>query len=1194
MKRLTINTPLSLTIISLSLLSLSNPAIAQINQNQGNRAGITLNDGNVAWGKNSVAQSSNGIASGTNAVATGNNISRSEFLSMLQNYNGLLQQRENLQNQINAMNNNLNTKNGNINRLRDQINTINNQLAQYGNNLNRVQALNNQKSNAENDKNNLVNQINTLSSQFNNQREFVTFYEVLRRLNWSELQQANGIDKMGEQLKQKVASQYPNIASQYSDNKYRDIVQGYINVETLLTTTVNDFNSNVSSSNMLRREQNNVLGYDAVFFKNGVYSNHDSRSNYDPPEIKQHRIDRPLFYMPIVENGKLNQDYINYLTDNSQTAEIRKNFNQSVTGAVIGYMKQNDGSNQLFPYLNKIVNNQTLSHTSQLTTDITAILDNPSIYRRSGAAAERYGDQPILLNTDYRFPSATYKPVKMYVTGFIDDLVEKTRNPLMTQNSNLYEQYLKTVNRNIAMFEQLNMSDNPMVQDMNQTKAALMPYYNQYRKEKEMLDLYFSIQTMPEGAARQQKQAEFLSLLESHNNGAMKQNLDNLRNNSPISQNGTNKIQISDNMINYIQTNVNNYKNYLQNLEPRLLGYDPNDELITKVQREAQNIKNNLDQLNRDLDNKNREIDRLTQAINQIDVSTNETQLNNDKQQKEQELADALRDKQNIEHDIQNQTQDLNNKINQLRTALQTSGSESIAHGNNAFASGLSSISIGADSTTTGNYSTAYGKSNNVTAEKSHAIGYQNTINGKGNMVFGNDNQITSGENNVVVGNQININGLSNTVVLGNNSTARASNNMSSLSINGTNYNFAGATTQSVVSVGKAGEERQIINVGAGQVTANSTDAINGSQLHGTIKAIEGLSENADNINVNNWRNKLNIPNAPDLSQYIKYDSPAPTDNTVTLRPNTKINNVGDGAINANSKEAVNGSQLFALQQQVNSLPRTGGNPNAVVYTDNSKNTVNLGGANGTTITNLKAGNISQNSTDAVNGSQLHAVQEQINKGLSFAGDTGSVNTQLGDTLKIVGGNNITTTIDPTSKTATVGLKNDINVNSVASGGYTVNGSTVKLDANGLNNGDQKVTNVADGTIAANSKDAINGGQLHALINNLPQLNQINITPQVQSNTQRIQNLENRVTNLDERMQNAVAASNAIGGMVQATEAGNSLVGISIGGYGNKQAIAIGVSGLSDNGRIIYKLNGATNITGDQKFNYSGSIGLQF
>ena len=143
-------------------------------------------------------------------------------------------------------------------------------------------------------------------------------------------------------------------------------------------------------------------------------------------------------------------------------------------------------------------------------------------------------------------------------------------------------------------------------------------------------------------------------------------------------------------------------------------------------------------------------------------------------------------------------------------------------------------------------------------------------------------------------------------------------------------------------------------------------------------------------------------------------------------------------------------------------------------------------------ITN-NAGNIAQNKQDISN------INTKINKGLNFAGDTGTVsNRQLGDTVTVKGG------ATGTLSDGNIGVESDGNgtlnvklaktltgLDSVTAGntkidsnGLTVGGKTY-VSPTGLNANDQKVTNVANGDVSANSKDAVNGGQLHEAKNEL-------------------------------------------------------------------------------------------------------------
>ena len=178
-------------------------------------------------------------------------------------------------------------------------------------------------------------------------------------------------------------------------------------------------------------------------------------------------------------------------------------------------------------------------------------------------------------------------------------------------------------------------------------------------------------------------------------------------------------------------------------------------------------------------------------------------------------------------------------------------------------ATGIGSTGLGIDNTVTGNNSTAVGYKNKVTGNKSGAFGDPNVVTGNGSYAFGNDNTI-NGDNNFVLCNNVTIgSGIQNSVALGNNSTVSSSNE---------------------VSVGSKGKERKITNVADGDISATSTDAVNGRQLY---KAMQ----NSSAAGIENLRNEVNekIDNVKDEINHVgslsaalaglhpmQYDSKAP------------------------------------------------------------------------------------------------------------------------------------------------------------------------------------------------------------------------------------------------------------------------------------------------------------------------------
>ncbi|WP_269765370.1 ESPR-type extended signal peptide-containing protein, partial [Burkholderia ubonensis] len=177
------------------------------------------------------------------------------------------------------------------------------------------------------------------------------------------------------------------------------------------------------------------------------------------------------------------------------------------------------------------------------------------------------------------------------------------------------------------------------------------------------------------------------------------------------------------------------------------------------------------------------------------------------------------------------------------RTAATDAGA--IAVGSLASATGQNSTVVGSRSTASGTQSTAIGFGNTVSGNSSGAFGDPNSITGNGSYAVGNNNTIDA-NNAFVVGNGVSIpTGMDGAVALGDSSAVALPNKTSSTTIGGQTYSFAGTNPSSVVSVGALNRERQITNVAAGQVSATSTDAINGSQLNAAVTAINSLSTSA-------------------------------------------------------------------------------------------------------------------------------------------------------------------------------------------------------------------------------------------------------------------------------------------------------------------------------------------------------------
>ena len=271
-------------------------------------------------------------------------------------------------------------------------------------------------------------------------------------------------------------------------------------------------------------------------------------------------------------------------------------------------------------------------------------------------------------------------------------------------------------------------------------------------------------------------------------------------------------------------------------------------------------------------------------------------------------------------------------------------GAYATAIGYDANAKGTSSIAIGHGAEATGTQSISIGTGNKVAGNHSGAFGDPNIINGTtldgtkvvdGSYAFGNNNIINSA-NTFVLGNNVNNKGLDtsnnptamgstveNSIYLGNQTTATAdagynlttsgesgstttggaTGTVNSATVSGVTYGgFAGATANGVVSVGASGSERRIQNVAAGEISATSTDAINGSQLYQTTsKVINSLPLQYSNVN------------AP-----VQSNGGSPTNHVTLVGANEQapvtLHNVAEGVA---PTDAVNVNQLYKLNNNL-------------------------------------------------------------------------------------------------------------------------------------------------------------------------------------------------------------------------------------------------------------------------------------
>lgn len=365
----------------------------------------------------------------------------------------------------------------------------------------------------------------------------------------------------------------------------------------------------------------------------------------------------------------------------------------------------------------------------------------------------------------------------------------------------------------------------------------------------------------------------------------------------------------------------------------------------------------------------------------------------------------------------------------------EASGNFSSAYGNDARAKGNRSVAVGYNAkaeesaTAVGNNANAgaanavaLGSGNTITARGGVGIGSSNSVSGIDSGAFGVRNDVAQANTYVLGSNVTSTQG--NSVLLGNASTDRAATTETQANINGINYSgFAGvgSARNGVTSVGASGKERQVINVASGKVSSDSTDAINGSQLYAVANTVGGILNNHNTLIVNhdNQITRLTKENLRQDADLLRHEDQI-QNHDIQLKNQTERMNNQEKRIDNQDK------RLDYLDNRV----------------DNHDARI-------------------ENHSERI---ESHERRIEYNKTLA----TEALKEAKKHT-SISAGNNVTVT---TSTNAAGGTDYKVSVDKVKFG-------NVSLDNKGLNNGGNKITNVADGEVSATSKDAVNGSQLY-------------------------------------------------------------------------------------------------------------------
>ncbi|ECG5188133.1 TPA: autotransporter adhesin SadA [Salmonella enterica] len=305
------------------------------------------------------------------------------------------------------------------------------------------------------------------------------------------------------------------------------------------------------------------------------------------------------------------------------------------------------------------------------------------------------------------------------------------------------------------------------------------------------------------------------------------------------------------------------------------------------------------------------------------------------------------------------------------------------------------------------------------------------------------------------------------------------------------------------------GSDSKITNLAAGTLAADSTDAVNGSQLFATNENVSqnttDIAANTTSITQNTTDIATNTTSINSLSDSVTtltddallWDATSGAFSANHNGSDSKITNLAAGTLASDSTDAVNGSQLFATNENVsqnttdiatNTTSINNLNNSVTTLTDDALLWDAASGAfsanhNGSDskITNLAAGTLASDSTDAVNGSQLYETNQRVDQNTSAIAD---INTSI---------------------------------TNLSSDNLSWNETTSSFSASHGSSTTNKITNVAAGELSEESTDAVNGSQLFETNEKVDQ-NTTDIaanTTNITQNSSAIENLNTSVSDIN-------------------------------------------------------------------------------
>ncbi|MBF1228359.1 MAG: YadA-like family protein [Haemophilus parainfluenzae] len=446
-----------------------------------------------------------------------------------------------------------------------------------------------------------------------------------------------------------------------------------------------------------------------------------------------------------------------------------------------------------------------------------------------------------------------------------------------------------------------------------------------------------------------------------------------------------------------------------------------------------------------------------------------------------------------------------------LGNGSNASGSGALALGAKSNASAADALATGSNSVASSTNAVAVGKDSNSSAVNAIALGTSSNVSGVSAVVIGTQAKGTH-ENSVTLGSY------SSSAANDFNQTAKALSSFDDTATSTTiNYNGTSSTQTGAVSVGDGKLVRQIQNVGAGRITAESNDAVNGSQLYQAYyNAGFNIQNNGKETSRINTHGKVNFVDGE----------------------NTKV--VVEDGDNA-AKITVNAKDTSASVEA---------GSDAITVTVGGE-TTKKDGLSVTTVTNYKV-DLSQKTKDEIKnaGGRGFNVTASASEGTvvnEVTEETVQSTATKMDKLTLDAGKNIKLT-HKKGKVLSVAVSDTPTFTNVTTTGDINVGGTLHAHG-GLDVHNNRIVNVAD---PKDPTDAVNKRYV-----------------------------DNKIDHVDRRLRAGIAGATAISFLQRPNEAGKSLVSVGVGGYRNENALAVGYGRNSDNNKISIKVGASINTRSD-------------